>query len=227
MVKKINTIELLEEKIKIKNTMKYNAKEYWENVWTRKKSNEVSWYQEEPKKSLDLILSTNPSRESTHIIDVGGGDSRLVDKLLEMNFKNITVLDISSEALKRTKERLGQKADKINWIECDIREFDSEQKYDIWYDRALFHFLTSNEEIQNYVELIRKHVKSGGHLIISSFSTKGPMMCSGLDTRQYSEESMKRLLSNEFEHIKSFEEEHITPHKTSQIFIYNLFRKVK
>jgi 2-polyprenyl-3-methyl-5-hydroxy-6-metoxy-1,4-benzoquinol methylase len=204
--------------------MKCDAKVHWEDVWSRKKSNEVSWYQKDPKTSFDLILSTNPSKDA-NVIDVGGGDSKLVDKLLELNFKNITVLDISAKALKRAKQRLEQKADTVNWIECDIREFDSEDRYDIWHDRALLHFLTSEEDIRNYVKLIRKHVKGGGYLIMSSFSTTGPMMCSGLDTIQYSEESMKKLFSDGFEHIKSFEEEHLTPHKTSQIFIYTVFRK--
>lgn len=203
-----------------------NAKEHWEDVWTRKKSDEVSWYQEEPKTSLALILSTNPSREA-HIIDVGGGDSHLVDKLLELDFENITVLDISAKALKRAKERLQEKADIVNWIESDIRKYDSKDKYNIWHDRAMLHFLTSEEDMQNYVELIRKYVKDEGYLIVSCFSTRGPMMCSGLDTKQYSEESMKKLFSEGFEHIKSFEEEHITPHKTNQMFIYNIFRKRK
>jgi len=204
--------------------MEYKTKQHWEDVWTRKKTNEVSWYQEEPKTSLDLILSTNPSKDA-HIIDVGGGDSKLVDKLLELDFKNITILDISAKALNGAKERLEQKADMVNWIECDIREFDLEDRYDVWHDRALLHFLTSEEDKQNYVELIRKYVKDGGYLIISSFSIKGPMMCSGLDTMQYSEESMRKLFSDGFEHIKSFEEEHLTPRKTSQIFIHNVFRK--
>ncbi len=205
--------------------VKYDTKEHWEDVWTRKKSNEVSWYQKEPKASLEMVLSTNPDKDVS-IIDVGGGDSKLVDKLLELDFKNITILDISAKALERAKRRLGQKADKIKWIKCDIMKFDSKEKYDIWHDRALLHFLTSKEDIQNYVKLIRKYVKDGGYLIISSFSTKGPMMCSGLDTRQYSEDSMKKLFSDGFEHIKSFENEHLTPRKTSQMFIYNVFRKI-
>ena len=204
--------------------VKYDVKEHWEDIWTRKKSNEVSWYLEEPKTSLELVLSTNPSKDA-QIIDVGGGNSKLVDKLLELNFKNITVVDISAKALKRAKEKLGKIANMVKWVECDIREFDSDDKYDIWHDRALLHFLTSEEDISKYVELIRKYVKKGGYVIISSFSTKGPIMCSGLDTRQYSEVSMKKLFTNGFEHIKSFEEEHLTPHKTSQIFIYNVFRK--
>jgi len=201
-----------------------DSKNHWDDVWTRKKSNEVSWYQQYPKTSIDLILSTNPSKNA-EIIDVGGGDSNLVDELLELGFKNITVLDISAKALERSKERLGKKADSINWIEWDIREFDSQKRYNVWHDRALLHFLTDEQDMQKYVELIRKHVNDKGHVIISSFSTRGPMMCSGLDTRQHSEESMKKLFSNGFEHIKSFEEEHKTPFGVSQIFTCNVLRK--
>lgn len=205
--------------------MDYDVKEHWEDVWTRKKSNEVSWYQKEPKTSIDLILSSNPNKD-TQIIDVGGGDSVLVDKLLELGFGNITILDISAKALERAKQRLGKKAETVQWIECDVREFDSDDRYDIWHDRALLHFLTSQKDMLHYVELIRNLVKTGGYIIISSFSTKGPMMCSGLDTQQHSEESMKKLFSSGFEHIKSFEEEHLTPHGKSQIFTYSLFRKI-
>lgn len=204
--------------------MTQDTKEHWENVWTRKKSNEVSWHQENPKSSIDLILLANSSK-SARIIDVGGGDSNLVDKLLELGFKNITVLDISAKALERAKERLDEKAKMVNWKECDIRKLDTNDRYDIWHDRALLHFLISEEDSKNYVELTKKYVNQDGYLIISTFSTKGPMMCSGLDTRQYSEESMKKLFSNGFEHVKSFEEEHVTPWGTSQIFTYNVFRK--
>ncbi|MBI5860511.1 MAG: class I SAM-dependent methyltransferase, partial [Nitrosarchaeum sp.] len=110
-------------------------KEYWENVWTRKKSNEVSWYQKYPKISIDLILSTNLSKDAM-IIDVGGGDSNLVDKLLDLGFKDITVLDISAKALERAKERLGKGAKMVKWIECDIRKVESNDRYDVWHDRA-------------------------------------------------------------------------------------------
>jgi len=204
----------------------YNTKEHWEDVWARKKSNEVSWYQQEPKTSLELILSIQPSKDAS-IIDVGGGDSRLVDKLLQLGFQNITVLDVSAKALERAKERLGKRAQLIKWIECDVRNFDSDDQYDIWHDRALLHFLTSDEDLKNYVELTKRHVKTGGYLIISTFSTKGPKMCSGLDTKQYSEESMKKLFSNGFNPVKSFEEEHVTPFGKSQIFTCNVFRKRK
>ena len=204
--------------------MKYDAKGHWKNVWTRKKSNEVSWYQEYPKTSIDLISSTNPSKDA-RIIDVGGGDSNLVVKLLDLGFKNITVLDISAKVLEKAKERLRERAEMVKWFECDIREFNTNATYDVWHDRALLHFLTSEEDLKNYVELTRKHVKEGGYLILSTFSTKGPIMCSGLDTRQYSEESMKKLFSNGFEHVKSFEEEHVTPSGRGQIFTCNVFRK--
>jgi len=204
----------------------YNIKEHWEDVWARKKSNEVSWYQQEPKTSLELILSIQPSKDAS-IIDVGGGDSRLVDKLLQLGFQNITVLDVSAKALERAKERLGKRAQLIKWIECDVRNFDSDDQYDIWHDRVLLHFLTSDEDLKNYVELTKRHVKTGGYLIISTFSTKGPKMCSGLDTKQYSEESMKKLFSNGFDPVKSFEEEHVTPFGKSQIFTCNVFRKRK
>ena len=206
--------------------MKYDAKEHWENIWTTKKSNEVSWYQEYPKTSINLILPTNPSKDAK-IIDVGGGDSNLAETLLDLGFKNITVLDISANALERAKKRLGNKSDMITWIESDILEFENDNRYDIWHDRALLHFLTSEENLKNYVKLVKQHVMQGGYLIISTFSTKGPIKCSGLDTRQYSKESIKELFSNEFEHIKSFEEEHVTPRGMGQIFTWNVFRKIK
>src|SRR3972149_4204028 len=150
----------------------YDTKEHWENVWTRKKSNEVSWYQQDPKTSIDLILSTNPSKDAG-IIDVGGGDSNLVDKLLDLGFKNITVLDISAKALKRAKERLGEKAKRVKWIECNLSELDTNDRYDIWHDRALLHFLPSEEDLKNYLDLTRNRVKETGYLILSTFSTNG------------------------------------------------------
>lgn len=201
-----------------------DTKEHWEDVWTRKKSDQVSWYQEYPETSIELILSVNTSKD-IEIIDVGGGDSRLVDKLLDLGFKNITVLDISANALKRAKERLGKKAEMIKWIECDIREFDTKDSYDVWHDRALFHFLTSEEDLKNYVELARKHVREGGYVILSAFSTNGPLMCSGLDTKQFSKESVRELFSDGFEYVKNFEEEHKTPFGVGQIFIWNVIRK--
>jgi ubiquinone/menaquinone biosynthesis C-methylase UbiE len=203
--------------------MKYNTKEHWDDIYQTKNSNETSWYQEKPQTSLDLIAEVNLNKDSM-IIDIGAGDSRLVDNLLDIGYRNITVLDVSSKALEKTKKRLGNKADFVKWIVSDLREFETDDRYDLWHDRAVLHFLTSKKDISRYVELVRKFLKPKGYLIISTFSVKGPKKCSGLDVKQYSEDSMKKLFSG-FEHVKSFEEEHKTPFETSQSFIYNIFRK--
>jgi ubiquinone/menaquinone biosynthesis C-methylase UbiE len=206
--------------------MKDNTKEHWENIFHAKNFNEVSWHQKYPKTSVDLILSINPDKDS-HIIDVGGGDSNLVDTLIKLNFKNISVLDVSLNALEKSQQRLGEKSKNIKWICSDIREFKSSESFNIWHDRALFHFLTSEKDINKYVKLVKKFLNPGGYLIIATFSLKGPKKCSGLNIRQYSEDSMKKIFNKEFEHIKSLEEIHNTPFKTSQSFIWNVFKKSK
>lgn len=208
---------------KLENRRSIEAKEHWENIYQTKDSNEMSWYQENPKRSVEIILSLNLSKD-VKIIDVGAGDSTLVDNLLALGFKNLSVLDISFNALEKTKKRLGNKADAIKWIIADLREFKTEDKYDIWHDRAVLHFLTTKEDIKKYVNSVNKFLKEGGYIITSAFSIYGPKRCSGLDVKQYSENSIKKLFSN-FEHIKSFEEKHLTPWGASQNFICSVFRK--
>ena len=203
--------------------MKYNTKEHWENIYQTKKSNEVSWHQEKPKTSLNLISEINLDKDAK-IIDIGAGDSNLADNLLAIGFRNITVLDVSSNALNRAKKRLGDKAKDVKWIVSDVREFETNDKYDLWHDRAVLHFLTEEEDISKYAEKVRQLLKPNSYLIVSAFSENGPKRCSGLDIKQYSENSMKKLF-NGFEHIKSFKEEHLTPEGTSQIFIFSVFRK--
>jgi len=203
--------------------MTYEAKEHWENIYQTKKSNEVSWHQEKPKTSLNLISETGIDKDA-NIIDVGAGDSKLVDNLLAFGFRNITVLDISSNALNRAKKRLGNRANYVKWVVSDLREFETSDEYDLWHDRAVLHFLTEEEDISKYVERVRQLLKPNGYLIVSTFSENGPKRCSGLDIKQYSEDSVKKLFSD-FAHIKSFEEEHITPSGASQIFIFSVFRK--
>jgi len=203
--------------------MTYNAKEHWESIYQTKKSNEVSWYQENPKTSLDLISETGVDKD-IKIIDIGAGASKLVDNLLAFGFRNITVLDVSSSALNIAEKRLGDRANNVKWVVTDLREFETNDKYDIWHDRAVLHFLTEEDDISKYVEKVRQLLKQGGYLIVSTFSEKGPKKCSGLDIKQYSKDSMKKLFSD-FEHIKSFEEEHKTPWGASQIFIWSIFRK--
>ena len=203
--------------------MTYDAKEHWENIYQTKKSNEVSWHQKKPKTSLNLISGINLDK-GAKIIDIGAGDSKLVDNLLAVGFRNITVLDVSSNALNRVKKRLGNRANDVKWIVSDLMEFKTNNRYDLWHDRAVLHFLTEEEEINRYVERVRQLLKPNGYLIVSTFSENGPKKCSGLYIKQYSEDSMKKLFSG-FEHIKSFEEEHLTPWENSQIFIYSLFKK--
>lgn len=200
-----------------------STKKHWENIFSTKNFNEVSWYQENPKTSVDLILSVNLDKNA-HIIDVGAGDSKLADSLLDLGFRNISVLDVSSKALEKTKKRLGNKADSVKWIVSDIREFETNDRYDIWHDRAALHFLTADDDIDKYVNNIRRFLKYNGYLIVSTFSLNGPKRCSGLDIKQYSEDSIKKLFYD-FEHIKSFEEKHSTPLGDSQIFIYSVFKK--
>ena len=203
--------------------MKYGTKKHWENIYQTKKSDEVSWHQEKPKTSLNLISEANLNKNA-NLIDIGAGDSMLVDNLLTLGFKNITVLDISSNALNRAKKRLGNRADDVKWVVSDLREFETSDKYDLWHDRAVLHFLTEEKDIDKYVKKVRQLLKPDGYLIVSAFSRNGPKRCSGLEIRQYSEDSMKRLFSG-FEHVKSFEEEHLTPVGASQIFISSIFKK--
>ena len=203
--------------------MTYDAKEHWESIYQTKKPNEVSWYQDKPNTSLKLIAGTDLDKNAG-IIDVGAGDSKLVDNLLDIGFRNITVLDISPMALEKAKKRLGNRADAVKWVVSDLREFETSDRYDLWHDRAVLHFLTAEEDINKYVEVIRRFLKPNSYLILSTFSENGPKKCSGLDIKQYSEDSVKELFSD-FEHVKSFEEEHLTPWEASQIFIYSIFRK--
>ncbi len=203
--------------------MTYNAKEHWDSIYQTKAPDEASWYQKKPKTSLALIAETGLDKDSM-IIDIGAGDSKLVDNLLDAGYKNITVLDVSSAALKKAKKRLKDKSNIVKWVVCDLREFETSDRYDLWHDRAVLHFLTAERDIKKYVDSATRFLKPRGYLIISAFSVNGPKRCSGLDVRQYSEDSMKKLFSG-FEHIKSFEEKHITPGDTEQIFLYSVFRK--
>lgn len=203
--------------------MGYNTKEHWETVYQTKKLGEVSWHQEKPQTSLNLIAETGLDKDGA-IIDIGAGDSRMVDNLLALGFKNMTMLDVSPTAINRAKKRVGNKSKNVKWVVSDLREFETGDTYDLWHDRAVLHFLTREEDINAYVELVRRLVKPDGHLIVSTFSLNGPQKCSGLDVRQYSEDSMKKLF-HDFKHVKSFEEKHVTPFGTVQNFIYCVFKK--
>ena len=204
--------------------MEINKKKHWETVYETKQPEEVSWTQENPKTSLDFIRKTNLSK-SAKIIDIGGGDSKLVDYLLAEDYEDISVLDISANALERAQKRLGKKAEKVQWIVSDITEFKPEVAYDIWHDRATFHFLTTTEQIKKYVDITEQWVSN--FLIIGTFSNNGPKKCSGLDIKQYSEMEMENQFSNRFKKIECITEDHITPFQTTQNFTICMFKKNK
>jgi 2-polyprenyl-3-methyl-5-hydroxy-6-metoxy-1,4-benzoquinol methylase len=203
--------------------MDTERKKHWETVYETKSPNEVSWTQEIPKTSLDFIKSLGLSK-TAKIIDIGGGDSKLVDFLIEEGFENISVLDISKKALEKAKIRLGDKAQKVNWIISDITEFAPNTTYDVWHDRATFHFLTTPEQISKYIETARKSIT--GYLIIGTFSENGPKKCSGLDIKQYNEITLTDELKTGFEKISCVTEDHKTPFETKQNFLFCSFKKV-
>ncbi|MCR4290024.1 MAG: class I SAM-dependent methyltransferase [Candidatus Scalindua sp.] len=205
--------------------MSFNCKKHWENVYGQKRPVEVSWYQVGPTVSLKLIASTEIDH-AAKIIDVGGGTSVLVDKLLDQGFRNVTVLDISSKAIHYVQERLGRRAENVCWIEADVTEFKSSSQYDLWHDRAVFHFLTDTEDRTRYVRRLKETVKPGGHIVIAAFAIDGPPKCSGLDVERYSPEKMKNELGESFELVNSVSEVHITPWNKDQKFIYCYFKKI-
>lgn len=204
--------------------METTRKDHWEKIYETKQPNEVSWTEEVPKTSLDFIHSFNLPK-SARIIDIGGGDSRLVDFLLAEGFEHITVLDVSSKALERARKRLGDRANKVTWIVSDLTEFSPDTTYDLWHDRATFHFLTADGQIMRYLSTARKAVKSGGYVTIGTFSTDGPKRCSGLDVKRYSEETLTEQLSKGFEKIRCITEDHITPFNTTQNFLFCSFKR--
>lgn len=197
-----------------------NRKNHWENVYQTKDETQVSWYRDHLENSLQMILQTNVGKDAA-IIDVGGGSSTLVDDLLNQGFADVSVLDISGKALKKSQERLGQKSGLVEWIEADITQISlPENHYDVWHDRAVFHFLTDENDRRKYVELVKKSLKVGGHIIVASFGLNGPKKCSGLDVVQYSPDSMHDEFGKSFELVKSISEKHETPFNTTQEFIY-------
>lgn len=201
-----------------------DRKEHWENIYQTKQLSEVSWYEPTPETSLNFIKEFNIPKNAK-IIDIGGGGSFLVDHLLDLGYEDITVLDISEAALSTSKKRLGARARKVKWIVADAATFKPSEKYDLWHDRAAFHFFTQEDEIQNYIDTIQKNLRPGGVLIIGTFSENGPKKCSGLEIRQYSETSMTERLKTFFEKIRCIKIDHKTPFGTIQNFVFCSFRK--
>lgn len=197
---------------------------HWDNVYYNKNENEVSWYQKIPKTSLDHIKSLNLNLDSK-IIDVGAGESRLVDNLLDLGFNNIDVLDISKKSIEKVKNRLGEKSEKINWIVSDINDFVSNNKYDLWHDRAAFHFLKDSSQINNYVELANSSLNSKGKIILGTFSSNGPLKCSGLEISRYNSSSINEIFKKHFILLNHRISIHPTPFDTFQEFLFTVFEK--
>ena len=192
-------------------------KEHWERIYTTKTPQEVSWTQAKPETSLDLIAKFDLPKFAK-IIDIGGGDSLLVDHLIELGYTNITVLDISKAAITRAKERIGEDAHKVKWIVSDIRDFKPTESYDLWHDRATFHFLTSPEDIAKYKHRLTQI--STRHLVLGTFSTSGPLKCSGLEITQYDRSKIEATFGDYFNVLECINTDHTTPFETIQNFTF-------
>ena len=201
-----------------------DRKAHWEDVYTTKDEREVGWFQPEPLLSLKLIQSVSPS--PCRLIDVGGGTSRLVDRLLDSGFETLAVLDISRAALERTRARVGSRAAMVRWIEADVASASDLGEFDVWHDRAVFHFLTDPACRRRYVELAGQSVPPGGHLIVSTFALEGPTRCSGLEVCRYGVENLAAEFGDAFSLVRQATETHITPKGTPQAFLYGVFRRV-
>jgi len=200
-----------------------NRKNHWEDVYKDKSPLDVSWYQSEPVLSLQFIHNTQIDHDAA-IIDVGGGASVLVDHLCKQGYSNIAVLDISAKALSCVKDRLGDRADYIEWYDEDVTCFKPAHQFALWHDRAVFHFLTDKTDRRNYVDVLKRALMPNGHLIIAAFAIGGPTKCSGLDIVQYDAEKLKAELGEDFELVEEANEKHVTPSKTEQQFSYFRFR---
>jgi 2-polyprenyl-3-methyl-5-hydroxy-6-metoxy-1,4-benzoquinol methylase len=199
-------------------------KAHWENVYTSKGEKEVSWFQENPAPSLELIALAGLSADAA-IIDIGGGASRLVDSLAAQKFERLTVLDLSKAALDAASKRLGDKGADIEWVVADVTTWEPSQTYDLWHDRAAFHFLTDQADQSAYVERLKKAVKSGGYVIIGTFALDGPERCSGLPIVRYDAASLSAILGLDFQLIDARRHDHATPWNAVQRFQFSMFRR--
>lgn len=202
-----------------------NSKAHWEAVYGSKAPAELSWYQQQPTRSLELLepLGMGPS---TAIIDVGGGASTLVDALLDKDLGTITVLDISGTALDHAKARLGPRSTAVVWIEADITRADLDAgAYDVWHDRAVFHFLTNDGDRRRYVAAASRALRAGGAALIATFSLQGPTRCSGLDVVRYDSELLAREFGSEFVLERSLDDVHHTPSGGVQAFTFTVLRR--
>jgi len=202
------------------------SKEHWEKVYTTKATDTVSWFQPHADLSLDLIKATAVSHDAA-IIDVGGGASTLVDDLLANGYTDLSVLDLCAAALAAAQRRLGSRAAKVQWIEADVTKADLPAKrFDVWHDRAVFHFLTSAEDRAAYVQTVFRAVKPGGHVIVATFAEDGPNQCSGLPVMRYRADELHAEFGEAFALLSHQKEAHHTPSGTVQQFVYCYCRRI-
>lgn len=197
---------------------------HWQNVYATKGEAEVSWFQDSPATSLAMIRAANPDHHAA-IIDIGGGASRLVDALLQDGYRHLTVLDLSANALAATKRRIGAAASTVDWIVADATTWEPAESYDVWHDRAAFHFLTDPRDRAAYVERLRSAVAPGGHVIIATFAPDGPEKCSGLPVQRHDSASLAAELGPEFELVETRSEVHHMPWHSTQAFQFSRFRR--
>lgn len=197
---------------------------HWEHIYETKSGNDLSWFQERPSISLDLIRATGV-KSSAAIIDIGGGESRLVDALLDEGFDALTVLDISQKALAASKARLGARSAKVEWIATDVTAWDPTKLYDLWHDRAAFHFLTEAADRRAYAERVAKAVRPDGHVIIGTFAPDGPQKCSGLPILRHDAATIGAVLGDKFTLVESRRHDHVTPAGATQKFQFSVFRR--
>jgi trans-aconitate methyltransferase len=207
-------------------TVTDERRSHWQNVWTSKQAEEVSWFQPEPTLSLDLIESLH-LRKDAGIIDVGGGASALVDRLVERGWRHVAVLDVSGAALNQAAERLGPLGDDVTWIDSDLLEWRPVPGlFELWHDRAVLHFLTREEDRKAYRRVLMTALVPGGTAIIATFAPDGPEQCSGLPVQRHDAESLSHLLGPDFELLETRREDHTTPSGKVQAFIWCVFRRV-
>lgn len=202
-----------------------SRRKHWEKIYKKSVPGEFSWFQDVPHTSLHLI-----SRLKRHpldrLVDIGGGDSMLVDELLKRDYRDITILDISKEAIQRARKRLKDKDGSVRWLVKDILQFESHDKYDIWHDRACFHFMTDPMDRDRYIDIMRRSLRKGADLVLGTFADNGPEKCSGLDVVRYDEELLQGVLGDEFYLLSVFRESHTTPSGRDQNFIFTHFKYI-
>ncbi|MAR62879.1 MAG: SAM-dependent methyltransferase [Flavobacteriaceae bacterium] len=204
--------------------MNNDLKNHWENIYSNKAENEVSWFQTVPKTSHQLINKLN-LESNDKIIDIGSGRSRILKILIDEGFNNISYLDISKEACEKSKIALGDDKSKVTWNVENVLSFKPKMKYKLWHDRAVFHFFTNKKDIEKYKEVATKNISDGGYLVLGTFSINGPKKCSGLDVSQYSEQSLNEIFKSDFNLLDSFYIDHQTPFDTTQNFLFCIFKK--